>query len=227
MPITPAEQQFFWQLRWSLRDVVALVVVSIVLGLVFYLWDWAYQLLHRFLGDVISGLFYGVWYWAGLILAYAIRKPGAALLGEFGAALVEYGIGAPLGLLVLVLGFVQGLALEVVFAWARYNHWGLVTMAVAGAMAGLADFAVSLVAPPLLFEQLSRLGEVAGAFQVNFVAPPFLLAQRSGGVIVATLCTIVLSGAVLGGVVSKILGDRLLAIPAARNFLGTQLSQGG
>jgi energy-coupling factor transport system substrate-specific component len=227
MATTQAEQQFFWQLRWSLRDVVALVVVSIVLGLVFYFWDWVYQFLNRLLGGIASGLFYGVWYWAGLLLAYAIRKPGAALLGEFGAALVEFALGAPLGILVLVLGFVQGLALEVVFAWARYNHWGPITMVVAGVMAGLADFAVSLVAPPLLFEQLSRLGEVEGSFAINFVAPPFLLGQRSGGVIIATLCTVVISGAVLGGVVSKILGDRLLAIPAARNFLGTPVSQGG
>jgi energy-coupling factor transport system substrate-specific component len=179
-----------------------LVVSSIVLGVVFYLWDWAFQLLSRLVGDVVAGLFYGVWYWGGLLLAYAIRKPGAALLGECGAALVEFGLGAPLGVLVLVLGFVQGLGLEVVFAWTRFNQWGLVTLLVAGAMAGLADFAINLVAPPL---------------QIGL---------RSGGVVLAMLCTIVVSGAIIGGFVCKLLGDRLLAIPAARNFLGTQVSQG-
>jgi energy-coupling factor transport system substrate-specific component len=203
MATTPAEQQFFWQLRWSLRDVLALVVVSIVLGLIFYLWDGAYQLLNRLIGDVAAGLLHGPWYWGGLLLAYAIRKPGAALLGEFGAALMEFGLGPPFGPLVLVMGFVQGLALEVVFAWARYSHWGLITMVVAGVMAGLADFAVTLVAPRLPID------------------------MPSGGVIIAMLCTVLVSGAVLGGLVSKILGDRLLAIPAARNFLGTHLPQGG
>jgi energy-coupling factor transport system substrate-specific component len=191
-----------WHTRWSVRDVVALVVTAVVLGVVFYLWDWAVQLLTRLLGDVAVGLFYGVWYWAGLLLAYAIRKPGAALLGELGAALVEFGLGAPLGMLVLVLGFVQGLALEVVFAWARYNYWGLVVMVIAGALAGVADFAVNLVAPPLQ------------------------LHLRPGGIIIAMFWLIVLSGAALGGLVCKILGDRLLAIPAVRNFLGTQASQG-
>ena len=73
--------QLFWATRWTLRDVVALVVTAIVLGVVFYLWGWAVQLLSRILGDVVAGLFYGVWFWAGLILAYAIRKSGAALLG--------------------------------------------------------------------------------------------------------------------------------------------------
>ena len=89
--------QLFWAARWTLRDVVALVVTAIVLGVVFYLWGWAMQLLSRILGDVVAGLFYGVWFWAGLILAYAIRKPGAALLGEFGAALVAYALGSTLG----------------------------------------------------------------------------------------------------------------------------------
>jgi energy-coupling factor transport system substrate-specific component len=201
MPTNGAEQ-LFWQTRWSVRDVLALVVASIVIGLVFYVWDLAVQLLVRVIGDVAAGLFYGVWYWGGLLLAYAIRKPGAAWLGELGAALVEFGLGTPLGLLVLVLGFVQGLAMEVVFAWVRYNYWGLIAMLVAGALAGVADFAVTLVAPPL---------------QIGL---------RSGGVIIAMLCTIVVSGAILGGVVSKVLGDRLLAIPAARKFLGTPASQG-
>jgi energy-coupling factor transport system substrate-specific component len=169
---------------------------------VFYLWDGAYQLLNRLIGDVAAGLLHGVWYWGGLILAYAIRKPGAALLGEFGAALVEFGLGAPFGIAGLVLGFVQGLGLEVVFAWTRYSHWGLVATVVAGAMAGLADFMVSLVAPRLP------------------------IALPSSGVLIALLCTIVVSGAVLGGLVCKILGDRLLAIPTARNFLGTQVPQG-
>jgi energy-coupling factor transport system permease protein len=192
----------FWATRWTVIDVVALVATAIVLGVIFYLWDWAFQLFNRLVGDIVSGLFRGVWYWAGLLLAFAIRKPGAALLGQFGATLVQFGLGAPSGMLVLVLGFVQGLALEMVFAWARFNHWSLVVMLVAGALAGLADFSVNLVAPPLL------------------------LAHRSGGEIFATLCLTVISGAFVGGLVCKLLGDRLLAIPAVRNFLGTPVSQG-
>jgi energy-coupling factor transport system permease protein len=192
----------FWATRWTVIDVVALVVTSIVLGVIFYLWDGVVQLLGRLVGDIIAGLFHGVWYWAGLLLAFVIRKPGAAWLGQFGAALVQYGLGAPSGLPIVVLGFVEGLALEVVFAWARFHHWGLIVLLVAGALAGLADFAVNLISPPLL------------------------LAHRSGGEIFATFCLIVISGAVVGGLVGKLLGDRLLAIPAVRNFLGTPTAQG-
>jgi energy-coupling factor transport system substrate-specific component len=195
--------QLFWATRWTVIDVVALVITALVLGVVFYLWGWAMQGLNSILGEVIAGLFYGVWFWAGLLLAYAVRKPGAALLGEFGAALVAFALGSPLGILMLVLGWVQGLALEVVFAWERFQRWGVVTMVVAGAVAGTVGFAVNLVAPPA---------------QVPFY---------SGGIVLVVLCLAVISGAVLGGLVCKLLGDRLLAIPAVRQFLGTPLPAEG
>ena len=215
--------QLFWASRWTLRDVVALVVTAIILGLVFYLWGWVMQVLHRVLGDVVAGLFYGVWFWAGLILAYAIRKSGAALLGEFGAGLIAYALGSalgsPLGALMLVLGWVQGLALEMVFAWARFQHWGVLTMMVAGAIAGTASFAVHLAVD----HGVSLAVEVAANRGVNLVAPPWMIFPYSGGVILVILCIAIISGAILGGLVGKILGDRLLAIAPVRRFLGTQL----
>jgi energy-coupling factor transport system substrate-specific component len=195
--------QLFWATRWTVIDVVALLITAFVLGVVFYLWGWAMQGLSGILGGVTAGLFYGVWFWAGLLLAYTIRKPGAALLGEFGAALVAFALGSPLGILMLVLGWVQGLALEVVFAWERFQHWGVVTMVVAGAVAGTASFAV------------------------NLVAPPSQVPSYSAGIVIVMLCLAIISGAVLGGLVCKLLGDRLLAIPAVRQFLGTPLAAEG
>jgi len=188
---------FPWQVRWSLRDVAALVAVCVVLGAVLFLWEALLQLLSRVLGDVVAGLFYGGWLWGGLLLAFAIRKPGAALLGELGATLVTLALGPPQGLLVLVLGLVQGLGLEVVFAWARFQHWGLPVMLLAGAVAGLVGFAMALMTPPLQ------------------------LAGLPGGTLLALLGTMVLSGAVLGGWLVTFLGNRLLDVPAVRDFLGT------
>jgi energy-coupling factor transport system substrate-specific component len=201
--LSNSPDQLFWALRWTVRDVLTLVATAFVFGIVYYLWGWAMRGLSGMLGEVIAGLFYGVWFWAGLLLAYAIRKPGAALLGEFGPALVAFALGSPLGTLMLVLGWVQGLALEVVFAWARFQNWSLMTMVVAGAMGGTASFAINLLAPP---------------------SPvPFY----SAGVVIAMFCLAIISGAILGGLVCKILGDRLLAIPAARQFLGTQPASQG
>jgi len=142
-------EQLFGGTRWTVRDVLALFITIIVLGLVFSFWGWAMQVLSRVLGEVAAGLFYGVWFWAGLLLAYAIRKPGAALLAEFCAAIVAYILGSPFGLLILVLGWVQGLALELVFAWVHFRHWGLVTMLVAGALAGTVSIgSISTAAAP-------------------------------------------------------------------------------
>jgi ABC-type thiamin/hydroxymethylpyrimidine transport system permease subunit len=215
--------ELFWATRWTLRDVLALVVTAVVLGFVFYLWGLVIPLLSRILGEVVAGLFSGVWFWAGLILAYAIRKSGAALLGEFGAALVAYALGSalgsPLGALMLVLGWVQGLALEMVFAWARFQHWGLVTMLVAGAVAGTASFAVVLAVD----YGVSLAVDVAASRGVNLVAPPLLIFPQSAGIVFAILCIAVVSGAVLGGLVCKVLGDRLLAVAPVRQFLGTQI----
>jgi len=193
-------EQLFGATRWTVRDVVALLVTIVVLGVIFSFWGWAMQVLSRVLGDVVAGLFYGVWFWAGLLLAYAIRKPGAALLGEFGAAIVAYVLGSPLGALMLVLGWVQGLALELVFAWVHFQHWSLITMLVAGAVAGTASFAV------------------------NVVALPAQTALYSSGIIIAMLWIAIISGAALGGLVCKILGDRLLAIAPVQRFLGTSVS---
>jgi energy-coupling factor transport system substrate-specific component len=215
--------QLFWAMRWTLRDVLALIVTAIVLGVVFFLWGWAMQLLGRILGEVVAGLFYGVWFWAGLILAYAIRKPGAALLGQFGATCVAYALGStlgsPMGPLVLVFGWIQGLALEMVFAWARFQSWGLITMLVAGAVAGTASFALTLAVD----HGVSLAVDVAANRGVNLVAPPWLIFPHSAGVIIVILCIAIISGAVLGGLICKILGDRFLAIAPVRQFLGTQV----
>jgi energy-coupling factor transport system permease protein len=215
--------QLFWTSRWTLRDVLALVVTAIILGCVFYLWGWAMQLLSRILGDVLAGLFYGVWFWAGLILAYAIRKSGAALLGEFGAALVAYALGSalgsPLGALMLALGWLQGLALEMVFAWVRFQNWGMVTMLVAGAVGGTASFAINLAVD----HGVNLALDLAASRGVSIAAPPLLIYPYSAGIIFLILCIAIISGAVLGGLVCKILGDRLLGVAPVRQFLGTQV----
>jgi ABC-type thiamin/hydroxymethylpyrimidine transport system permease subunit len=107
-----------------------------------------------------------------------------------------------------------------VFAWARFQHWGLLTMMVAGAIAGTANFAVHLAVD----HGVSLAVEVAASRGVNLTAPPWLIFPYSGGIIIVILCIAIISGAVLGGFVCKLLGDRLLAIAPVRHFLGTPVS---
>jgi ABC-type thiamin/hydroxymethylpyrimidine transport system permease subunit len=107
-----------------------------------------------------------------------------------------------------------------VFAWARFQSWSMLTMWLAGAGAGTAHFAVNLAVD----HGVSLAVDVAAARGVNLVAPPWLIFPHSGGVIIAMLCIVLISGAVLGGLVCKMLGDRLLAIAPIRQFLGTPVA---
>jgi hypothetical protein len=90
-------------------------------------------------------------------------------------------------------------------------------MLVAGAVAGTASFAVNLAVD----HGVSLAVDVAANRGVNLVAPPLLIFPHSAGIIIVMLCIAIVSGAVLGGLVCKILGDRLLAIAPIRQFLGT------
>ena len=143
-------------------------------------------------------------------------------IGHFGLALAAKKVSprTSLGALMLVLGWVQGLALEMVFAWARFQHWGLITMLVAGAVAGTVGFAVTVAVD----YGVGLAVDVAVSRGVNLVAPPLLISAHPAGIIVAILCIAVISGLVLGGLVCKILGDRLLAIDSVRQFLGPQVA---
>src|SRR3977135_411592 len=123
-----------WQ--WRTRDFIVAAALAVPLGLVLsfaygFVWLTARGILPQ-LGDVFDG-FYIV---GGVLVGYVIRRPGAALLGEMLAALIELpftGFGA----VVLWLGLVQGLGVEAVFLATRYRRFDLPIMLVAGAMGAL------------------------------------------------------------------------------------------
>jgi hypothetical protein len=51
-----------------------------------------------------------------------------------------------------------------------------------------------------------------------------LIVPHAAGLIIVILCIAIISGAVLGGLACKLLGDRLLAVAPVRQFLGTPMS---
>ena len=60
-----------------------------------------------------------------------VRKPGAAVFAEMVAAGVSALMGSPWGPDVLLSGFVQGAAAELVFAMTLYRRWSLPVLTVA------------------------------------------------------------------------------------------------
>jgi energy-coupling factor transport system substrate-specific component len=176
---------------WSLRDFVVLGAIAVVFGFLFLQWVPVWLAVRAF-GPVAQELMFGFWFVGGILSALIIRKPGAAILGEFAAALAEVLFGSPVGIPLLVTGLVQGLGAELVFALYRYKRYTLWTAVLAGAVA-------AVVALPWNWWRLAYFA-LAPALQL------VLLGAR------------VVSGAVLGGVGSHILAQALARTGVLANF---------
>jgi energy-coupling factor transport system substrate-specific component len=128
-------------LRWRVVDIVVAAVLAVAVGVVFKLWDFAYEPIGAGLGLVLPGtqaLVGGVWLLAGPLVAIVVRKPGAALFGEVVAASVEALLGTQWGWGTLLSGVVQGIGAEVVFALFLYSVWRFPVVLLAGAATGVA-----------------------------------------------------------------------------------------
>ncbi|WP_155982669.1 ECF transporter S component [Paucisalibacillus sp. EB02] len=152
--------------KWKLRDVVLMAVLGTVFAAVylgvFYLGLGLQTALTPF-GFAPFGfeIIYGVWFMAATIAAYIIRKPGAALITEVLAAVIELMMGNAGGVTLLLAGFIQGLGVELGFALFRYKRFNLFSMTVAGICAAVFIFIYELfylqyylLSPVLLTGQL-------------------------------------------------------------------------
>jgi len=106
------------------------IVIAIAFGIVYILWGTVYYAVQP-LGLHLDQLLYGMWFIAGTVAYFIIRKPGVALLAEIAAASGEFLLGSPWGLTVLLSGVVQGLFAELVFMAFRYKRFDLKVAALA------------------------------------------------------------------------------------------------
>ncbi|AWB89079.1 ECF transporter S component [Salinibacterium hongtaonis] len=128
-------------LRWRVVDIVVASVLGVASGLLFLVWNVAYEPLSVPLKAALPGLQAlagGGWLFAGVLTGLIIRKPGAALYGSLLAAAVSALVGNAWGPLTLVSGLVQGLGAEIIFAIFLYSNWRLYVSVLAGMGAGLA-----------------------------------------------------------------------------------------
>lgn len=135
--------------RWRVVDIVIASVLAVAGGLIFILWNLAYNPVTAPLSAFIPGLqalFHGIWLFPGVLVALIVRKPGAALYGELVAASASVLIsGTEWGPLTLLSGLVQGLGAELVLALLLYRMWGLVPAILAGAGAGVGMVVLDLI----------------------------------------------------------------------------------
>ncbi len=177
---------------WTTRDAVLVAVLAVIFGFLYIQWTPVWLAAAGFGAQVGQEATFGFWLIAGVLASYIIRKPGAALIGEFLAALAEVLFGAPAGTPLLITGIMQGLGVEIVFGVRRWQDYSLPTMIAAGAVG-------MLVALPWNWFRL-------GYFQL---APGYQL---------LLLIVRLLSGAIISGLLAKLIGDALAATGVLSNF---------
>jgi energy-coupling factor transport system substrate-specific component len=126
--------------RWRTIDLVTAALLAVATGVVFWTWNFAYEVLAAPLASLLApltALLGGTWFLAGVLGGLVIRRPGAALFCELLAALVSTLLGNQWGWTTIMSGVVQGLGVELVFAVLLYRRFGLPVAALAGAMAGV------------------------------------------------------------------------------------------
>ena len=126
--------------RWRTVDIVVASAIGVAFGVVFWAWGhlWNSTSAAFTWFPPAQGVMYGVWLMPAVLGALVIRKRGAAIYTELVAATVSALLGVSWGLSVVLYGVLEGAAVEIVFAFALYRSWRLVTALLAGAVAGLA-----------------------------------------------------------------------------------------
>ncbi|MFY0409009.1 ECF transporter S component [Solicola sp. PLA-1-18] len=127
-------------LRYRTIDLVTVATLSVAFGVVFWGWNQLYAVITAGLAigfPPAGGLLNGPWLLAGVVGGLVVRRPGAALGTELGAAVVSGLLGSQWGLSVVVSGLVQGLGAELVLAVLLWRRFGVVPAVLAGALSGV------------------------------------------------------------------------------------------
>jgi energy-coupling factor transport system substrate-specific component len=127
------------RLRWSTRDLLVAVAISIVFAII--------QVGGNQLGAVlmaINPMFVaipsGLFFLAGLLVMLIVRRPGACVLTRVVTALVTMAF-SPFGWADLWMAVIFGLACEIPFAVTRYRRYNLLIACLGGVSAGLFSYA--------------------------------------------------------------------------------------
>lgn len=182
--------------RWTTWEAVLVTALAVVCGLIFWSWGltvWQFVRPLRAvpgIGPGLRDLFYGAWFLPAVLVPYIVRRPGSAVVAELIAASVSAFIGTEWGLAVLISGLAQGGLAELAFAAGRWQRFSLGAVMTAGAAAALGSFLIDV---PFYYSDLGLL--------------------PLGSMLIARL----ISGAVLAGVVGKLLADGLARLGVLDN----------
>ena len=182
-----------WNLRdRKLRDIVVAAVLATACGAIYLGWDLLYKFLPSSINPVAAAGFNGLWWIAGGIVPYIIRRPGAALLAESIGGFVEFALGSPYGIQAFTIGIAQGIFIELGFMMGGYRRYTLPWMLWATALGGVGNYIYSYF---------------------YYGVKDYTVSVQIGYLVVTMV-----SGAILAGLLSKWVGDAVKRTGALRNF---------
>lgn len=178
--------------QWKLRDIVVLSSLSVVFAVIYLLFLQIGNVLVGFMGPMGYEVIFGIWFIVSIIATYIIRKPGAAVISETVAGLIEVLIGNAVGPILIVSALIQGLGAEAVFAATRYRNYSTKVLMLAGVGSAVFSFAW-------------------GYFRSGYAA-------YSVGLIIAMFVVRCISGAFISGLLGKWIADALANTGVLRSF---------
>lgn len=180
---------------WRVVDIVVAAILGVAFGLIFWIWNavggTAYSAFDAATPG-FGGLVTGIWVAAGVVGGLIIRKPGAALFVELVAAIVSAILGNQWGIETVYSGLAQGLGAELIFLAFRYRKFTLPVAILAGIGAEVLEWVL----------ELFTSGNLA----------------MSASYLIIYLVCMVISGAVLAGVLGYFLVRGLAATGALDRF---------
>jgi len=130
---------------WTTTDIVLVAVIGVIFGVIEAGFSVPYQLGIAAFGPIWTSIFTP--FQVGKILAmFIVRKPGVALAAGIIGGLTQFLSGNPAGMLAIVWGVAQGLAVELPFFLTRYRNYHWLTFLVAAGLASVFAKAVSVFA---------------------------------------------------------------------------------
>ncbi|WP_214819993.1 MULTISPECIES: ECF transporter S component [unclassified Exiguobacterium] len=177
---------------WKLKEVVLVSVLSVVFAVVYLLFVHIGNLWAGLIGPIAYEWIFGIWFIVSIISAYIIRKPGAAFISEVMAATIEMLIGNAIGPRIILVGIVQGLGAEAVFAMTGYRRYELWVLMLAG------------------------FGSAVTSFVYTYFMSGFAMLEP--GYVATMLGLRAVSGMVIAGIGGKLLSDLLLKTGSLRGY---------
>lgn len=167
---------------WDTREIMITTLISIVLGIILiplqYAGSWGGTAFPLF-----ASLWYGLYTWPAIMVAYLMRRKGSALFTMLIVGLVQIPF-TPSGFMIIILQLIIGLPVELLFLITGYKNFKWWFIMIVGAVGVIPPITISFI-----------------MFGFQNLDPLLQVAYYAGGMI---------SGALIGGLFGKVIGDALI-----------------